>query len=96
MTSSVLSTTDRIVAYQMFLLPKLRSPLPCTLLSKQQLRKIHRPALKVVNNPLNLNSTFPLTIIHGNKRYFGLELKSLYVQKKPNSNKLLHRTHQNK
>ena len=79
MDTSTLSDLEKITAYQMFILPKLTYPLPYTLLSKEELTRIQRPALKVILQALHLNSTFPLSIIHGDKRYQGLEIDNLYV-----------------
>ena len=78
MNSSTLSDLDKQNAYKVFLLPKIRYPLPCTLLTKKELTQIHRPALTVVLKALGLNNIFPLAIIHDDMRYYGLEVESLY------------------
>lgn len=80
MDNSNLTNEEKLLSYQQQLTPSLEYPLPCTSLTKDQLRSVQFPSLKVATNALGLNSTFPRAILFGDYRYQGLQMSDLYVK----------------
>ena len=78
-STSNLTQEEKLTSYRQQLLPSLRYPLPCTTLTRKELRSVHYPALRVAVNALGLNSTFPRCILYGNACYQGLDMEDLYM-----------------
>ena len=57
--NSILSGTNKFLAYNMFLLPQVLYATPCMMADPVSLQRIHRPALEMSLNALNVNRNYP-------------------------------------
>ena len=76
--NSALTANEIQLAYSSCLKPQISYPFPCVKISKEELRKIFRPALNTLLHTINLNEHFPLALVHGSADYFGLQLDDVY------------------
>ena len=56
--NSCLNGTDKLLAYNMFLLPQVLYATPCMMADLVSLQRIHRPALEIALNALNVNRNY--------------------------------------
>ena len=77
--SSTLGNYQIRIAYNMFLRPQIAYPLACSTIIMPTLRKLIRPALKILMNSYVLRKSFPRAVVFGGPKYFGLELDDLAI-----------------
>ena len=58
--NSFLSQQDKLVAYQVFLLPQVLFATPCIRADPDLMQSVHRPALEMALNALGINRNYPL------------------------------------
>jgi hypothetical protein len=58
---------------------KIAYPLACSTITIPMLRKVIRPALKILMNSYGLRKSFPRAVVFGGPKYFGLELDDLAI-----------------
>ena len=75
---STLTSYEKQLAYKMFLRPQLVYPLPCTTFNRKDIEKLFRPVLDEILHTLGINKHFPLDVVHGDSKYFGLEIDNAY------------------
>ena len=80
MRNSNLTNEEKLMSYVQQLMPSLTYPLPCTMMTKEELRRVQYPSLKVAINAMGLNSSYPRCILFGDHRYQGLGMTDLYTQ----------------
>ena len=74
--NSLLSQQDRLVAYQVFLLPQVLFETPCMQADPALMQSVHRPALEVALNTLGINRNYPQVVAYSGPEYFGLDLNN--------------------
>ena len=80
MDNSNLTPEEKLISFRQQITPSLQYPLPCTLLTKKELRSIQFPAIRTASNALGLNRSFPRCILFGDYMYQGINLEDLYVK----------------